>query len=127
MLQPLANRSTQKRVTRCDLQTRPFPMSAATRRGIAYPSVLQPDFACRGAALMILRLSRFFGSPLPCLRAFPALLRSGASLARAAETAPKPPPIPPVVSLSVQPATLTLEDSRDTRAVIVTGRTKAGY
>jgi hypothetical protein len=48
-------------------------------------------------------------------------------MAHAEETAPKRPPLPPVVSLSVQPAALTLDDVRDARTVIVTGNTAAGY
>jgi hypothetical protein len=47
--------------------------------------------------------------------------------ARAEDAAPKKPPIPPVIALSVQPAALTLADARDARAVVVTGQTKAGY
>jgi len=39
----------------------------------------------------------------------------------AEEPAPKRPALPPIVSLSVQPAALTLDDARDARTVIVTG------
>src|SRR5947208_2771550 len=52
---------------------------------------------------------------------------SGRFASHAEEAAPKKPPIPPIVSLSVQPASLTLEDARDARSLIVTGKTAAGY
>jgi hypothetical protein len=45
----------------------------------------------------------------------------------AEEMAPKKPPLPPIIALKVQPATLTLQDARDARSVIVTGQAKAGY
>ena len=47
--------------------------------------------------------------------------------ARADEAVPKAPPLPKVVSISVEPAALTLEDIRDARTVIVTGKTVDGY
>ncbi len=53
-------------------------------------------------------------------------LLAGAS-GHAEDAAPKKLPLPKVLSLSVQPAALTLDDSRDTRSLIVTGQTKAGY
>jgi len=49
-----------------------------------------------------------------------------AGLASAAETAPKKPPLPKIVSISVQPASLTFLDRRDARSVIVTGRAASG-
>jgi hypothetical protein len=52
---------------------------------------------------------------------------TGALAARADEPAPKKPPLPKIISLSVQPAALTLNDSRDARCLIVTGRSRAGY
>jgi hypothetical protein len=66
---------------------------------------------------------RHLGLPLLAMAA--CLTASVAS--QAAETAPKKPPLPKVLSLSVQPAALTFENSRDVRSVLVTGRTKAGY
>ncbi len=45
---------------------------------------------------------------------------------RAEDAAPARPALPKIARLSVQPATLTLEDSRDARALIVTGTTLAG-
>jgi hypothetical protein len=59
--------------------------------------------------------------------AFACLFLTGTAMTRAEETAPKAPPLPKVLSISVQPAALTLEDARDARAVIVTGKTAAGY
>ena len=59
--------------------------------------------------------------------AFACLLLSGATSGHAEEVAPKAPPLPQVVSISVQPASLTLEDARDARTVVVTGKTAAGY
>ena len=47
--------------------------------------------------------------------------------AHAEEAAPKKPVLPPIVALKVQPASLTLQDARDARSVIVTGQSKAGY
>ena len=47
--------------------------------------------------------------------------------ANAEEAAPKKPALPKIVSLSVQPAALTLQDSRDARSFIVTGKTATGY
>ncbi|HLK55374.1 MAG TPA: hypothetical protein VKU00_02345, partial [Chthonomonadaceae bacterium] len=71
---------------------------------------------------------------LPVLRrcALPLLIGvlaclSGHFAAQADEAAPKKPPIPHIVSLSVQPAALTLDDIRDVRTLIVTGKTAAGY
>jgi hypothetical protein len=55
------------------------------------------------------------------------LLCGGTPPARAEEAAPPRPPLPRVLSISVQPASLTLEDARDARTVIVTGKTAAGY
>ena len=52
---------------------------------------------------------------------------SGRLAAHADEPAPKKPPIPHIVSLAVLPASLTLEDARDARTLIVTGKTAAGY
>ncbi len=47
--------------------------------------------------------------------------------AHADEPTPKKPPVPTITALSVQPAALTLEDARDARSVIVTGKAQAGY
>ena len=63
---------------------------------------------------------------LTLLAAILACLPGGFS-ARAADSTPKKPSLPRVLSLSVQPASLTLDDSRDARSVIVTGHTQAGY
>jgi Protein of unknown function (DUF1549)/Protein of unknown function (DUF1553) len=58
-----------------------------------------------------------------------AALAAGATMpaAIAEDAAPPKPALPKIVSLSVQPAALTLEDSRDARSLIVTGKTAAGY
>lgn len=48
------------------------------------------------------------------------------TLSGADEAVPKPPAIPKIVSLSVEPAALTLADKRDQRSVIVTGHTASG-
>ncbi|HZO91324.1 MAG TPA: DUF1549 and DUF1553 domain-containing protein [Chthonomonadaceae bacterium] len=63
---------------------------------------------------------------LPLLAALIACL-AGSAPSRAEEVAPKKPPLPKVLSLSVQPATLTLDNLRDARSVIITGHTQAGY
>ena len=47
--------------------------------------------------------------------------------ADAEEAVPKKPVPPPIVALKALPATLTLQDARDARSVIVTGQTQAGY
>jgi hypothetical protein len=49
----------------------------------------------------------------------------GGSLAVHAQTL-KTPPLPNIVTLTAQPAALTLTDSRDRRSVLVTGKTAAG-
>ncbi len=54
-----------------------------------------------------------------------ALIVPGGTAA-ADEAAPKPLKIPKIVSLSVEPASLVLEDARDDRSIIVTGRTASG-
>ncbi len=63
---------------------------------------------------------------LATLSGVTALLFS-AGMSRADEPTPKKPAIPAISALVVQPAALTLEDARDSRSVIVTGRTQAGY
>jgi hypothetical protein len=77
---------------------------------------------------------RIFSHLLPARRPTALLLSalcgcllSGIGSARAEDAPPKAPPLPKVLSISVQPATLTLEDARDARSVIVTGKTAAGY
>ncbi len=64
-------------------------------------------------------------------RAFKALLLAFAVVApigpaAADDAAIKPFKIPAIVSISVEPASLVLEDARDERSVIVTGRTATG-
>lgn len=44
-----------------------------------------------------------------------------AGLCRAEDGSPRKPPIPRIVALAMQPRALTLEDSRDARALLVTG------
>lgn len=55
------------------------------------------------------------------------MLVAGVIVARADEPVPARPALPKIVSLTVQPASLTLEDSRDVRSLVVTGKTAAGY
>lgn len=55
-----------------------------------------------------------------------ALILTGAAL-RAAPPSPKQIQLSKVTALSVQPASLTLEDSRDARSLLVTGKTQSGY
>ena len=75
-----------------------------------------------------MRLSSFRSYKRPLFLMAGALAcMAGTLFARADEPAPKKPPLPKIVSLSVQPAALTLNDSRDARSVIVTGRSRAGY
>src|SRR5438552_1894319 len=56
-----------------------------------------------------------------------AVCLAGIAVIRAEEAAPARPPVPKVLKLTVLPAALTLEDSRDARSLIVTGQTAAGY
>ena len=56
-----------------------------------------------------------------------AALVTGGNVVSADEAAPKKPKMPTVTSLSVLPASLTLDNSRDSRSLIVTGKTAAGY
>lgn len=60
---------------------------------------------------------------LPFVAACCALI----SPAHAEDAAPKKPALPKIVSLSVQPSSMTLQDSRDARSFIVTGKTASGY
>lgn len=79
-------------------------------------------FRAKETAIMIFRTGRV----LTVLAAVLVSLMSH-SRALAEEAAPKKPPIPPIVALKVQPASLTLLDARDARSVLVTGQSKAGY
>ena len=76
----------------------------------------------RKSILTLLTLASTAGSILSI-----ASIISMSASARAEEAPPKKPLLPKIVSLSVQPPTLTLEDSRDARTFIVTGMTEAGY
>src|SRR5579871_1441951 len=67
----------------------------------------------------------FRGSSWTLMAALLACL-IGPVATRAAETAPKKPPLPKIVAISVQPASLTFLDRRDARSVIVTGRAASG-
>ncbi len=62
-------------------------------------------------------------SLLPFVAACCALSSAGF----AEDAAPKKPALPKIVSLSVQPSSLTLLDSRDARSFVVTGKTASGY
>ena len=75
------------------------------------------------------KLKRTLFALVPAAGSF-ALLACGAFRAesvRAEEAVPKKPLLPKIISLAVEPAALTLEDSRDARTFLVTGRTVAGY
>ena len=65
----------------------------------------------------------------PLMLALTALMATLASsrVGWAEEAAPKKPPLPKILALSVQPATLMLDNNRDIRTLVVTGQTAKGY
>ncbi len=53
-----------------------------------------------------------------------AIAGEGSSMSK--DKSPAPPPLPAIVALELEPATLVLQDARDERRVLVTGRTADG-
>src|SRR3954447_22265639 len=64
----------------------------------------------------------------PFIASICLVLLVGATAATAAEKSavPPPPPLPPITALHLEPSTLTLQDGRDERRVLVWGRTEDG-